>query len=541
MACLTGDARAFFAVDLGAATTAAALVGRVAERWRLLGALSVPSGVRTEAVLATLVARFADADPQLAAELGADDAGRSASDGPWPTVAARSTPPATIAAIAVSERALEPLTAAAHRSGWHVRPASTERLDPLAMTALLLDPEVGTALVGAGEPPGADERGALGDLAALVAAAASRRPELTVVLAGAMAEQAPRFETSPDRPGEVLLGPAGGAGTPAGVPLRHLLERVRAGTDDSRLAFVKGVAALAEALDRRVEAVELGLDGGVRVHAAPAHDGPGEVHAAVVAAAGLVPGDPDESMIDRVLGWSTVPLDRHRMRDRLRDLRQMPWGGPAGDGAPLRLAAARAALARLAASTPEFDDLLAPDVVIVAGGAWAVAPGPAIALAVSDVLRRPGAVQLGYDHARLLAPLGTIADEDERRAVVADLADDLLVPLGSVVMPQGLRAGRTGGRLVVHGLNGSSELDLVPGGIELVDLPPGERAVAEFQFRDTVRLAARGRHFAVDVAGGLGGLLVDLRDVPLRLPDRPDRRRELLAAWQEALWAGLEP
>jgi hypothetical protein len=40
----------------------------------------------------------------------------------------------------------------------------------------------------------------------------------------------------------------------------------------------------------------------------------------------------------------------------------------------------------------------------------------------------------------------------------------------------------------------------------------------------------------VDVSGGLGGLLVDLRDVPLRLPDRLDRRRELLDAWQESLW-----
>ena len=73
----------------------------------------------------------------------------------------------------------------------------------------------------------------------------------------------------------------------------------------------------------------------------------------------------------------------------------------------------------------------------------------------------------------------------------------------------------------------------MPGGLELVDLPPGERATAEFQFRDTVSLGGRGRRFAVEVAGGLGGLLVDLRDVPLRLPDRAERRRELLDAWQE--------
>jgi hypothetical protein len=148
--------------------------------------------------------------------------------------------------------------------------------------------------------------------------------------------------------------------------------------------------------------------------------------------------------------------------------------------------------------------------------------------------------QLAYDHARLLGPLGAIEDGAERRTMLADLADDLLAPLGTVVMPQGLRGARSGGRLVVHGSGGTSELDLVAGGLELVDLPPGESAVAEFQFRDAVRLGTRGKHFAVDVAGGLGGLLVDLRDIPLRLPDRAERRRELLAAWQSAMWAGVE-
>ena len=34
--------------------------------------------------------------------------------------------------------------------------------------------------------------------------------------------------------------------------------------------------------------------------------------------------------------------------------------------------------------------------------------------------------------------------------------------------------------------------------------------------------------------------MVDLRDVPLRLPDRADRRRDLLAAWQSSLWAGSD-
>ena len=62
---------------------------------------------------------------------------------------------------------------------------------------------------------------------------------------------------------------------------------------------------------------------------------------------------------------------------------------------------------------------------------------------------------------------------------------------------------------------------------------------AELEFRDGVVLGGRGRRFALEVGGGLGGLLVDLRDVPLLLPDAPDRRREVLAGWQQATWSEL--
>jgi hypothetical protein len=104
----------------------------------------------------------------------------------------------------------------------------------------------------------------------------------------------------------------------------------------------------------------------------------------------------------------------------------------------------------------------------------------------------------------------------------------------------GLRAGRSAGTLVVHGPTGPTELDLVPGGLELVDLAPGERTTIELRFERPVVLGTRGRRFALEVAGGLGGLLVDLRDIPLRLPERAARRRELLGAWQAALWPGFD-
>jgi hypothetical protein len=175
--------------------------------------------------------------------------------------------------------------------------------------------------------------------------------------------------------------------------------------------------------------------------------------------------------------------------------------------------------------------------MVVSGGVWATVAPPAAALAVADVLRRPGASAFALDHARLLGPLGSIPDPDERRAVFGDLVDDLLLPLGTIVTPAGLHSGRSVGSLTLRGRSDRADhgpMELHPGGLEVVDLPPGIVATAEFKFRDSVRLGARGRHFAVEVAGGLGGVLVDLRDVPLRLPERADRRRELLDGWQTA-------
>jgi hypothetical protein len=84
------------------------------------------------------------------------------------------------------------------------------------------------------------------------------------------------------------------------------------------------------------------------------------------------------------------------------------------------------------------------------------------------------------------------------------------------------------------------EHELVAGQVVTLDVPPGQVGAAEFDFRDAVVLGGRGKRFGVDVAGGMGGVLVDLRDVPLRLPDGIERRREVLAAWQQPLWQPLE-
>jgi len=204
------------------------------------------------------------------------------------------------------------------------------------------------------------------------------------------------------------------------------------------------------------------------------------------------------------------------------------------------MAAARAAASRLLALTPAFDALPAPGLVVASGGAWLAGPAPAAALAVADVARRPGARAVGLDHARVLAPIGTIEDEEQRVALLADLRDDLLVPLGTVVLAVAPRSTRSAGVLTVHGAGGPVEADLVPGGVDIVDVPPGERMTVELRFRNAVDLGVRARHVAFEVTGGLGGLVVDLREVPLRLPERLEPRRDLLASWQAAVWPGFD-
>ncbi len=538
---MTSEPRAFATVDRGTATTAVSLIGRVDGRWRLLGHAAGPRAIEPEALLERTRTRLAAADGDLATAVGLDAAG---SGGDLPRVACSTAEPPEIAVVAATRRALAPLAAAASAAGWRVHAVALDGAEILGVATALANPRVSAVLAGSGEPAGGDERSLLPDVASLVAAATQRRPGLIVVLAGGLAAQGGRYEAAldGDRPGPTLLAPAPGAD---GVPLLELLDGLRAGADDGRRAIVTATTTLADVLDRRIEVLDVGQSAGVRAVAGSggrtsAAAVPSPAAWAISADAALLPRGFGDAHLDEIIGWLTVPLDRLRTRDRLRELALVPWGDAAGDGALLRLAAARAAVRRLLAATPAIDAGPAPDLVVVAGGAWTVAPAPAIALAAADVVRRAGVRALGHDHAGLLGPLGTIEDAAERRAIIADLRDEVVLPLGSVVMPAGMRAGRSAGRLVVRGDAGETTLDLVPGSLELIDLPPGERAVVDIRFRDPVDVGPRARHVAVEVAGGLAGLLVDLRDVPLHLPDRLERRRDQLAAWQADLWPGIE-
>jgi hypothetical protein len=575
--------RAFFALDFGSATTSAALIGRVGIRWRLVAHAAAPASTPLDLHLTDLLARVHAADPDLLSSLGPEadqDAPPDIADlaATLPRLEARSSSPRRIAVLAGSRGQRSQLESAATRAGWVVVSGSADEDDPVALSRLALSPEVDAVLLGADRSPSGDEKRHLPMLVALVAAAARCRPELTVVLAGgagvheaafpesygrsagAAAVGVPAAASIEESPGEAagsspqdgtaaagprshnaLIAPDAGAGEPAGAALQQVLEGLRAPWNDSRLGFARSISSLASVLDCSVEGVEIGLQGGLRCRAEPQTPGSKTIvswHAAP-AFASFAPSNPDDGAIDGLVAWSPVVLDRYRVTDRLRDLRISPWGDAEGDGALLRSVAAKAATERAIVATPDISARPAADLIVAGGGTWASMPASLAALALADLVRRPGVSRLAVDHAGLLGPLGAVEDEEERCRMLSDLADDLLLPLGSVIMPAGMRQGRSAGTMTIWSGDGTSpaiELDLQPGALEAIDLAPGQKAVAKMEFRDNVRLGSRARNFTVNVAGGLVGLLVDLREVPLRVSDRSEARRAALEAWQRVVW-----
>jgi hypothetical protein len=529
---VSSDPGALVTIDRGTASTAVSLIGRVGAHWRLLGATAGPAAVPPEALAERLRRRLGDTAPAIATELHLDRPG--ASEG-LPRLTSTTTAPPEIAVVAATHRAVAPLAAAARASGWRVRPVTLDGAQITAVATSLADARLAAVLAGAGDPPGADERPLMVELLAQVKAIGERRPDLTLILTGSLAEAGSRYEvvTGGERPGASIVAPSPDAG--GGAALRRLLAGVRSSDDDGRQALAIATATLADVLRRPVDLVEVGQSAGMRAIADHAPGTTATAAASVVADAALLPRGFTDSHLDAIIGWLTLSLDRLRVRDRLREIAVAPWGDVGVEGTALRLASARAALHRLVAATSYLGPR--PDGIVVAsGGVWSLAPAPVVALAVADAVRQPGIRALGLDHARLLSALGTISDPAERREIMADLRDELIAPLGSVVMPSGLGSGRSLGRASVRRAGSVSSHDLHPGSIERVELEPGERAVAELEFRDPVDLGIRTRRVAMEVAGGAAGLLIDLRDVPLRLPERSESRRELLASWQHAVW-----
>jgi len=541
---VAGDPLAFFTLDHGTASTAAALVAPVAGRFRLLAADAQPAGPPADALLARLVDAAVASD---AAALPDPSAWRT-----WARLEVVTRPAPRLVIAAPDEAGLAAVVAAATGAGWRIAGRiRADRFDAFEATAACLGADLDLLVVAGSDAPAARERAALPAITALVRAVLERRPGLTCLLVGAGAEAAEGWSDP-----RLVLGPAAAAAGPAEpTPLGELLgdladdvaataaraaDPTRPERVDGRRAFGTAIDSLAAILEQRVEGVDVGAAGGTRVAAGP-H---GREARLGLADGGLVPRAllDDDHLVDTVVAWSTVHDDAFLQRDHLRNLALWPWRDTSAAGIRLRIAAARAALARMDAAwssrrgprQPSAES--GPDLVVVSGGCFAVMPPGVAELLVLDTMRRPGGTTVAHDHARLLAPLGSIDDESDRRRLLVDLLDDLLLPLGSVMVAPGSRTARHPGRVRVGGPGAGHDLPLVPGAVQVVAVAAGSTALVELEARDGGWLGPRARHLALEVSGGLGGLLIDTRDSPLHLPDRADRRRDLIEAWERPLW-----
>lgn len=544
---------AFFAIDHGTASTAASLIAPVDGRFRLLASAVAPRGAEVEAILEDLVLRVQAIEPEV---LGPPDDWRR-----WARLECATRAPRRVLCVATSPRVGESLVRMFAWRGWSVAGRVTAtHIDPLAAMTMCLAPGIDAIAVAAGGRSD-EEQKLRARLTPLLSAVLVERPELPVLvcgpgdwldLSGPTVLALPAPDADPVLPDPALAAvvtaldrrsaasaPAPAEGTGPQPPSDEI--------PDGRAAMSEAVATLAMLLDRRVEAVDIGHSGGTRILAGPA----GLERQVVTAEAALVPapgpgapGDRRTAMgldaaVEDIAGWSAIRTDPYTLADRLRNLRLAPWRDASGDGARLRLAALRAALARLDRVWRERPvEAEGPgDLVVCIGGAFAAVPPAAAALAVVDGMRAAGVRNLFHDHARLLGPIGALPDASDRRRLLADLLDDALLPIGStIVIGEGKVAGRAPIAMRLTSHLARQDVELPSGDVHVLDLPPGVPARVELASRETGLLGLRSRRVAVEVTGGLGGLLVDTRDVPLRLPDRVERRRAQLEAWEQAVW-----
>jgi hypothetical protein len=537
---VTQDASAFFTIDRGSATVAAALVAPVDGRYRLLASAAAPAAVDPEAILEDLAWRVARTDATLA---GPMDDWRD-----WSRLEVQSSRAPRAVLVAADAETGDLLERAFSGAGWRI---DARFYDPapelIALGEACLDPGVDAVVMGGREEVEEDDREEARALWSRLGSLARLRDDVAAIACGPFVE---RPEGIPD--GRLFSLPA-----PDDVPMTtesvlrqaasqvgvHLVTAGQPVATDGRAAMRAAMASLAGLFGGRVDGIEVGVSATARTVAGA----DGELGHAVVAAAALLPPEAldDEDAVEEILRWSTLEGDPSTHLDALRGIMLRPWSGMHGDGARLRLAALRSSLERLGsawgkAAEPELTASASVETVILSGGAFASVPPAAAALALIDGLRRPGAANLVHDHARVLAPLGALPVEADRRRLLDDLREDCLLPIGSVLLTGALadREARDT-QLAIGSVLGDEQGPLEPDSLRLVDLPPGITARLRLEAADGLVMGQEGPT-ELEVDGGLGGLLVDTRSIPLELPSGSEQRRRQLASWEASTWAGVD-
>lgn len=521
-------------VDVGSAWTKAAVVARARGRWRIVAHAAQPTSWGEAELRTALIARLAGAaDRRVTDRLEQILAAAPRISCHTPVRAGR----IGLAAIS-SELSGAAARRAAESAGWVVAEEATaddgrsisERL--MALQAADVDAWLIAGGFDAGRPSQALE------MAGLVAAArgATAAP---VIWAGATqltAEVAALFEE-----GALLAVPNArpSADAEEAVPLRHALEETLqqavepAGVRQlAPVAFRRAIAELARSSQRRI----VGVDLGARYLSWVSANEDGAAESRVYAGGGLAastlvaPGT--AARLARLL---PMVIDELAVADAVRNLNARPGTLPqTDDELAIMHASARHLLARTAVGDGAITGV---DLLIGAGRTIAAAPSAwqAVQLLV-DGVRPVGVTELAVDAAGVLAPLGAL-DDAEIAEGMGVLRDDSLVPLGAAVVCRGGRAGQLAMRITVNrtGWPAIGPVELRAGQVQLLPLGRGQTADLEIELEPGVSLGTgrSAQRVHANVTGGVIGLVLDARDVPIAMPRRAEDRRAVLAGWRD--------
>jgi uncharacterized protein (TIGR01319 family) len=156
------------------------------------------------------------------------------------------------------------------------------------------------------------------------------------------------------------------------------------------------------------------------------------------------------------------------------------------------------------------------------------------AMIMLDALEPWGVTTLALDHNHLLNKLGAIAVV-QPVAAVEITTRNFLLNLGTVVAPTGYGSdGQTALGVKIEFADGAvQELDIPFGEIQVIDLPPDQKATLEIRPARhlDIGIGQPGRSAVAEVEGGVLGIIIDARGRPLRLPRNDEQRQAKLRQW----------
>lgn len=252
--------------------------------------------------------------------------------------------------------------------------------------------------------------------------------------------------------------------------------------------------------------------------------------------------------VEDILLWSYLEISPGIMRDYLYQQTLSPATIPATkEDQVIAYCVSRQALALAVQSAieqfpPEArflrrDMLPVFEPILAGGSAICSAPSPGQSLLLLlDALQPVGITSLILDENKLLPILGAAADINHLLPVQV-LESGAFMSLGTVVSVSGtINYGTPAVRVRLTYDDGNDVRAEVKAG-DIAILPLGVGQVARLTVQPMHRSDVGngpGRSVAVQVAGGVMGVVVDARGRPLVLPNDHGRRRELLRKW---LWS----